>query len=720
MGSTLAPDVYRDWAQGVVTSLRAEEIPANASPRGLNSALVSVGGGRCTVGKRRGAELVNTATVVDGLLAPVEIRGLTAFYHSTGDTLYRLFTTKDGQLRRLNDDGTHTSIDATFLTADAETPIWATLGDRLFVANGTDRQKVIVKAGTLTPQNVSIVRPIVGTFAGAAGAAGTPNGTYELVVTYENTDTGHVSSRSDVAAANVVLALQRLNVTNVPVSPDAQVTARNIYVRNIATQTAFYLVHTISDNVTTSVTGINWTDANLITPSPDTAQNDPIPNTVAIRGWVAHGQRLFGWDDQNLYYSALGKPESFDPENIEPVKPQDGQRIVKCVEIDDNTLIIYKERSVYGLFGDDPNEWYVELIDSTAGLVSPDAVDTIEGVTYSVSEFGPMAWRFGATPEQVGLARMAPDIDPDILNASVLFRSIVIADPPRQRVLFCLPSAGSEVIDFVLAYNYRLQVFEGRWELFDIASAARMKDSGDREFVYFGGHYGKLFKLWASDVDGVRVSDGVSTFYTLQATVASASSTTTFTLPVSIGTPPASVDLDEANLPGMYVYLFDADDRTYQRRRIASVVNATKTITVASGFASDPPVGATVVIGAPVFEWDTKWQDNGDPFLMKRYFHTFISGVGNSNTSAYLDLFTGGTAVEPKRTWEFEASGAGAVFDEAQFDIAVFAEDAISTMKRRAATTGRNYRLRVRHFEPNRQFVLLALGMTPHTQNYKT
>lgn len=708
MGTTLAPDIYRDWAQGVITSLRAEEIPANASPRGLNSALVSVGGGRCVVGKRRGGALVNTDTVVDGSSVAREIRGLSAFYHTATDTLYRLLTTDDGRLRRLNDDGTHTNVSATFFTADANTPVWATLNDRCFVANGTDQKKLIVISGTLTPQSVGITRPAVGSFAGVAGAAGTPNGTYEIVVTFFNTNTGHESSRSN--AITVVLTSDRLDLSNIPVSADTQVTGRYIYARNTATQTAYYRIHTIADNVTTSATGIEWTDSLVTIESPDTAQNDPPP--ANMRGFIGHGQRLFAWDEDNLYYSALNKPEAFDPEALEPVKPSDGQKIVGCWEVDDNTLVIYKERSTYGLFGDDPNSWTVELLDPTVGLTSPHAVDTIEGVTYANSHLGPVAWRFGGTPEQIGIARIAPDIDPNVLNASSLDRAIVIADPPRQSVLFCLPSSASDDVDFILAYNYRLGVFQGRWEPFDMASAVRMKDGADREFVYFGGHYGKVFKWWASDTDGARTSNGSSTFYTLQTTIASAASTTSFTLP-------ASVEIDATNVIGLYGYLFDADNREYQRRRITVANNTTKNIQVASAFADTPTVGRTFVIAGPIFEWDTKWQDNGDPFLMKRYLHVFISGVCDTgSTTAYVDLFTGSTTADVKRTWEFDVTGQGGIFDESVFDVAVFATDSISTMRRRAAWRGRNYRLRVRHIEPDRQFVVTALGMTPHTRNY--
>jgi hypothetical protein len=51
----IATQVYRDWSEGVINSLRADELPLNASPRGINSTLVSVAKGKAIVGKRRGA-----------------------------------------------------------------------------------------------------------------------------------------------------------------------------------------------------------------------------------------------------------------------------------------------------------------------------------------------------------------------------------------------------------------------------------------------------------------------------------------------------------------------------------------------------------------------------------------------------------------------------------------------------------------------------------------
>lgn len=86
----------------------------------------------------------------------------------------------------------------------------------------------------------------------AAGGAGNPNGTYQYKVTFLNAATG-VESNGSPASDEVIVVNKEIDLTNIPVSSDSQVTRRKIY-RLGGTLTDYFLVTTIDDNSTTIYT----------------------------------------------------------------------------------------------------------------------------------------------------------------------------------------------------------------------------------------------------------------------------------------------------------------------------------------------------------------------------------------------------------------------------------------------------------------------------------
>jgi hypothetical protein len=99
-----------------------------------------------------------------------------------------------------------------------------------------------------------------GVLAGAAGAAGLPNGTYKYKVAYV-TENGE--SVGGTTSADVTVVNQQISLTNVPVSPNSLVTQRKIY-RTAAggADGTQKLALTIADNTTTTATD-NVADGSL-------------------------------------------------------------------------------------------------------------------------------------------------------------------------------------------------------------------------------------------------------------------------------------------------------------------------------------------------------------------------------------------------------------------------------------------------------------------------
>lgn len=773
----LGTQVYRDWALGVINSLRPDELPLNASPRGKDSALVSVGAGRCIVGKRRGSELVinelvpNTEPVISQFL-----------FRPSLTTRYHLLVDGDGNIWHKEDNGDLTSVGNDVVSGD-DPVLWAQMKNLGFFVDGTTQKKVVDDSGTLVVQNFGITRPSAPTVTETVGGgSGDAAGTWRIAITYYNDDTGHESSLSDYDT-QVLSNGNRLGVAWTAPT-DTQVTHVRVYVLREGTNTEFvsnlgvmeYAAGTSPQNVVVGVGGLE----NFFDIAPSLVENDPPPSTT--KGVVKHLSRMFAWDDEKIYWSGIDAPESFNlAESFQPVDSQDGSPIVVCHEVDENTLAIFKEEALYGLFGVDPNSWELRLIDPSAGAVSPRSVVTIEGFTYFWSKHGPMAWNHSSAPQQIGYAAIQQTVEPNAIGYDSVGGVVAVADPTNQRVLFAFPLAGSSVNNAILPFNYRLKVWEADlWQPYDVASLLLAEDADNRQYVWVGGQYGHVFKWWTQDTDGARlavtptvvsgitrsgsvatvtttsnhhleigntitISGAVQDEYNGTFTVTGVTSTTfTYTLTGTPATPAtgtpsytgvytiqgeiqtatsstivaeSTANLDADRLIGLYVYAIAPDMSAFERRRITNVNASTKTITISPDWSVTPVDGGGwgYVLSGPMFEWDTKWDDYTEPFNYKRFMFLYVDAVcDEGNTTAYVDVFLDSSTTSTAKRFAFTLSGSGAVFDEDEFDLGVFGGDGINSLRKRIGNIARTYRYRVRHYDNNRQLVLLKLGNSAH------
>lgn len=150
-------------------------------------------------------------------------------------------------------------------------------------------------------------------FNAAAGAAGTLNGTYRYRVTFSSlTDSESNPNENDVI---VTVTNQQVDLTNIPVSTDQQVTERRIY-RTTGNGAAYFLAATIADNTTTVFTD-NLPDG-LLEPTALKFDNiDPSGCDFDLRQCAGpHHGRMWWSDDRRLghggrvYYSPAGRPEA--------------------------------------------------------------------------------------------------------------------------------------------------------------------------------------------------------------------------------------------------------------------------------------------------------------------------------------------------------------------------------------------------------------------------
>jgi hypothetical protein len=597
-----AQKVFDNWAAGVISTMRPDALPEAASPRGRNSILGFYGGGQAVASKRPGFEILNPSPMST---RPAVIGQYEYTRNAAGViTSTHLLVGDNGALSTLSGT-TVAALDATNatpFTAGNNYPQFAVLNNLLFIVNGTDKKKV----SNTSVQNFGISRPSAPTVVDS-GVAGTPNGTYEVAISYYNSTTGHQSSRSD--ASSVTVAAKKITVSWAAPS-DAQVDYVFIHIRKGTIMSQFFqLIVGVTPAVAanggfpsaTASVSVNVSDAQLTALellSPDTAENEPPP--ASLLSVAAHLSRIFVLDASNIYYSKVGKPEAFDPDAYEPVNPNDGQSNV-AIGSYFNGLVIWKTDSVFMLNGVDPNTWTVDVVDSKVGLASASSVRFHKGYLYWWSKNGPVRWSGpGSVPELIGQDLIGPSIDRTVINHGLLNQIRCEVDPDTSLVLFAAPESGETRNTIVLPWNARAQTWvSDGWNPFDIASMAVVKDANGKPWVVVGNYAGRVFRFANADVDGAVVAPSGGNPWTLEGTVTAATSTT---LTDSL----ATFDTTDDALKELYVYLI-ATDGQVQRRRITS--NTSTQLTVTPAWDATPDTTYTYAIAAPHWQWDTPWED---------------------------------------------------------------------------------------------------------------
>jgi hypothetical protein len=712
-------ETYSDWGAGVVTSMEPDEVPQNAYTRGRNVALTSIGGGKAAVRRRNGVSTLN-ATAITGGTAIVGMheyrrRGASSF------TAYRLVVSDNGRLDRIDpDDGTLTSISTTAFTSSTSqerTPSFADANNLCFIVNGTEQKKY---NGT-DLQTFGIAAPASAPTIADAGDAGNHNGTYEARVTYYNSATGQESSAGTTSSA-VSITNSSINWTNIPVSADAQVTSRRLYLRNTGTMNNFYLAGTVANNSATTAS-TNLLDSSLTVVGPDADENDPPPSTG--RYVFFHKSRLFVLTTTDVHFSKLAAlpngdtgVESFDPENFETPTPENGQ-VITGGAVAFDALIIFKTNSIVALEGDDPETWTLRELSSTIGCTSHRSIVVAGGRVFFWSEQGPAVLAGLGEPELIGPPFIGDTISPSNLSYSQTPLTLITAAPElhEQRILWAVPEVSQTRNTLILPFNYRINRWESDgWDPMDASCLAALDDGNGISFIALGGYGGQVFKF--EEESG---NDGIATGTTHTGTfVATATSMTTFT------DSSATFDTTGAGLVERKVTIVDSNGNRPEigiRPRITS--NTATTFTV-NASVDQLVEGATYTyyIGGPAVDFESAWLHQGDPFLKKRYrfvyYHIRMADVidnlrFNVYTSYQLDDdITLLHEVALDEDFEY--------WDEVDWDTALWSGEnsSIDIQDRfRVGRVGTAILVRIRHYEPDAALTILKLGVVAETLSEK-
>ena len=118
-----------------------------------------------------------------------------------------------------------------------------------------------------------------------------------------------------------------------------------------------------------------------------------------------------------LAYSKTSEPESFPLSNRMPVGSADYE-ILRIIPLRDS-LFVLKEDGVYRLYGTDPSNFQVALLDSTANCIAPDTAVVMNNQIFALTTQGVV------TISETGVTIMSRPIEGDLLNLLSVNKTIL-------------------------------------------------------------------------------------------------------------------------------------------------------------------------------------------------------------------------------------------------------------------------------------------------------
>jgi len=325
-------------------------------------------------------------------------------------------------------------------------PAQSGVQDSLFIAGGGPLKKMD-GAGSVTNWGITEPGGPASLAETSAGTGALPNGVYRYKIVFRNTTTG-ARSNSHLVESSITIASgpSAVALTNIPVSTDVQVTAREIY-RTQQDGQIYFLAATVSDNLSTTYTD-NIADADLDSVQLQT-DNDP-PTAQYAAAWAHEGQMWWCGDptsgaEGRAYYSPVGRPEAV--KGFVDVTNTDDPCQVGFSFAESNWVMTQK--NLYRIVGDD-EPYIARKVFQIPGTIYPKTlVVTPFGVVYQ--SFDGIRRFDGNSSELVGFEQLGPIFRGQSLENLDPFVGVVATYAKEEYLI----SDGAQT----LAFNLRL----GTW-----------------------------------------------------------------------------------------------------------------------------------------------------------------------------------------------------------------------------------------------------------------
>ena len=178
-------------------------------------------------------------------------------------------------------------------------------------------------------------------------------GAYRYVYTFYDVSTGSESDPSPACAPLTVSASQAIDVSNIEISPSSRVTSRRLY-RTTADGGTYYLVTTITDNVTTSYTD-TMADASL---TVEATMDQGIPPASGDVVLSFSGTIFMSGDDNypnRVYFCLKDKPDNF-PSSYYVEAGSSDDKVLNIAEFD-SAVYFAKSAGISRLQGSTPDTY---------------------------------------------------------------------------------------------------------------------------------------------------------------------------------------------------------------------------------------------------------------------------------------------------------------------------------------------------------------------------
>lgn len=726
--------IFRNFSGGVNTAMAPDALPQHVSPWGRNAVLVHVSGQVAVPERRKGFRVLNQLPL---LTAPkiLKLVGFNWIDPSNGTVTPYLVSVSGAQpgTSRVDfldpADGSATNISTTAFTERMRIPDATIAQNAIFFANGTaaDRLKLVKVDAAFQLQPWGLTKPAAPVVT--TPSAGVMSGEYEISLSTRNEHSGGLSSRGP--SVTVTVATQTLTVAWATLGLESQVTHVKVHLRKTGLNAQWFEAADVA--VADGVTTVDLDDAalnRLIILSPSETEYDRPP--AAIHGSAWHLSRMFVFDDTNIYWSALGAPEQFNPEASQPVNPKDGGKIVTIAQVHDSLLMILKTNAIWGLYGTSPEDWELRVINPGIGCRAQWSVQVQDGKVAWWGEDGPVLWDQSGPPIPIGRDLLGEMTGSTRIDPAKLDQLTSCLDVTSHRVLWSVTETGQSENSVIFPFNMRWSVWEShRWDPFEVSALGTALDASGVTRVYAGNPYGRVFEYGSANLDGARSQgmdallfdedhvylvdeDGVSLYdesaVGIMAVFTVTGHPTSSTL-TSLTALHANFDNVDAGLLGLFVYVIAATTNVVQRRRIVS--NTHEVLTITPNWDRLPVPADTFYIGCPVFEWDTRWEDWDRPFDKKRFTRLLaqVQTAAPANASFSLDVMTRLDDQTVRKTVTMQAQGSTGYWDLSQWDVARFETETVEEVRAWIGRTGRSLRIRVRHIEPMIPMTLLKIGV---------
>lgn len=212
----------------------------------------------------------------------------------------------------------------------------------------------------------------------ADGAAGDIEaGDYYGVYTYYNSVTQAESNYSPVSAKLTAAGSKKINWSGLVPSSDPQVNSYRLYRTQKNQQGEYFLVATVTDASATTYTGDNVLTEDMGI-AAITRNGTPPSGIFTIEVFQ---ERMWSSIGDQLWFSEIGKPESYGSLNYLEVGPDDGHQIVGLKAFSER-LLIGKTNAVYYLTGTDNLSFQIRTLTDRHGVYSQHSMSVAEGLCF--------------------------------------------------------------------------------------------------------------------------------------------------------------------------------------------------------------------------------------------------------------------------------------------------------------------------------------------------